>query len=253
VRSAFLWALLIASPAPLQADTPPSFTPVPLKKAEEVPFVKLPAEIKAEVNDIVVLRPETNGTEVQYVVLDKGGLTLFPGEELKNPKNAIIIVKAGGRYRVLAYTAAKDKASQPTIVTIVAGNAPPIPPPVPGPEPAPAPGPDPGPAPNPSPRPAGFAGECYDQLKAFPRDELAVVASAIKKVLSNTAYHADAYPRIKKIMEANELPQSRWSGFVAWYKDKAIAMYEADGSPATVQEQVTALTSWQYAAEALSR
>lgn len=253
MRSMSVWLLCLLGLSPLHAGPPSkpiTFDSVKLTPAaaDESPFVKLPTEIKVDVGEFVAIKPQTNGAEVQYHSIDPG-LSLFPPGMLADLRNTVVIPKVAGRFRLLAYTAAKDKASPPAIVTIVAGNAPPVPPP----GPQPGPGPDPGPAPNPGPRPAGFAGECYDKLKDFPKDELAIVGAAIRKVLSNTAFHVDAYPRIKKIMEANDLPQSRWSPFVAWYKDRSIAMYEADGTMATIQEQVTNLTSWQYAAEALSK
>jgi hypothetical protein len=232
---------------PLYASPPVPFTPVPLKKAAEGPFVKFPAEIKAELNDIVLLKPETNGAEVQYVILDKGGISLFPGEELKNPKNAIVVVRAAGRYRVLAYTAVKDKASQPTIVTIVAGNAPPVIPPEPGPSPGP------GPAPNPGPRPAGFAGECYDKLKELKasRDDLLVVQQALKRNIADTVNHPVIQEKVLGIMRANNLPKEVWGPYTDWMRERMTAIYEGDGTMATTAEVVGAMTAWQTAAEAL--
>lgn len=246
IRSMFLLLACCLVATPLHAE-PPTFTPVPLKKAEEGPYVKLPAEIKADVNEFVVVKPETNGSEVQYVLLDKGGLALFPSEELKNPRNAVVIVKAAGRYRLLAYTAAKDKASPPAIVTIVAGNAPPVPDPVPG------PGPQPPPAPTPGPRPAGFAGECYDKLKELKasKDDLMVVHQALKRNLADAVNHPVIQVKVLEIMRANNLPREVWSPYTDWMRERMIAIYEADGTMATTTEVVGAMTAWLTAVEAL--
>jgi hypothetical protein len=243
-----IYILLFVAAFPLGAADPPAFSPVPLKKADEGPYVKLPAEIKAEINEFVVVKPDTNGTEVQYVLLDKGGLSLFPSEELKNPKNAVVIVKTAGRYRILAYTAAKDKASPPAIVTIVAGNAPPVPP---GPEPGP--GPQPPPAPLPGPRPAGFAGECYDKLKEYKasKDDLLIVQQALKRNLADPVNHPVILAKVLEIMRANGLSKDIWTPYIDWMRERMVAIYEADGTMATTTEVVGAMTAWQTAVEAL--
>jgi hypothetical protein len=245
-----MWTVFCAVVVSLVASPPQPFNPVPLRRAdpaEAAPFVKLPAEIKAEPGEFVAIKPETNGKEVQYHSIDPG-LSLFPSGMLSDLRNTVVVPKQPGRYRLLAYTAAKDKASPPAIVTIVAGNAPPVPVPVP-------PGPDPGPGPAPVPPApvAGFAAECQAkmvELKAT-RDDLLVVHQALKRNLADPVNHPVVMGKVLGIMRANNLPNTVWTPYTEWMAARMTALYEADGTMATTAEVIEAMKAWQQATEAL--
>jgi hypothetical protein len=94
--------------------------------------VELPAEIQGEVGSFIAVRPKTDGKLVRYYSLD-AGLNSFPAELLSDPTATVVTAPKAGRYRLLAYTALGDRPSDPVIVTIVVGAAPPTPPvPTPG-------------------------------------------------------------------------------------------------------------------------
>ena len=90
--------------------------------------VTLPKEVVAD-SPLVIVRAETDCTVLKWVVIDPG-ISLIPPDLLKDSKTAILVTSKPGRFRVLAYGALKDNASEPAICTIVVGNAPP-----PGPDP----------------------------------------------------------------------------------------------------------------------
>ena len=116
--------------------------------------VKLPSEVKATPG-FVFITAETDCTEVKWISPD--GLQIIPSQLLKDSKTAVGIVpllqqgQTGASYRLYAYGAKGDKASEPALCTVIVGSgpAPPIPP---GPGPVPPKPPDP-PTPGPSPIP----------------------------------------------------------------------------------------------------
>jgi hypothetical protein len=114
--------------------------------------VTLPAEVKGEPGTFVTVKAETDCAELKWLSPD--GLALIPPELLKDSRVAVVSTQKAGRYRLYAYGAKGDKASDPAFCTVVVGDAPPVPP---GPTPVP-PGPTPpGPVPPPVPIPAtGF-------------------------------------------------------------------------------------------------
>jgi hypothetical protein len=105
--------------------------------------VKLPVEVKGIRGAFVVVRAETDCASLKWLVLDSG-LSLIPPDLLKDSKVAIIQASEDGRYRLLAYGAKGDSASEPSICTVVIGS------PAPGPDPGPGPGPKPPPSPDPA-------------------------------------------------------------------------------------------------------
>src|SRR5689334_14040074 len=76
--------------------------------------IRLPAEVKGEVNDFITLKAETSGKIVKWIVLDKG-LSMFPSDLLKDSKTAIVIGSKEGKYRIMAYTALDNEPSDPVI------------------------------------------------------------------------------------------------------------------------------------------
>lgn len=97
--------------------------------------VKLPTDVKADVGTFAVVRADTDCNSLRWVVLD-AGLSLIPPELLKDSKSVVVMSGRVGRYRLLAYGALKDVASEPAYCVVIVGNAPPGPdPPIPPPDP----------------------------------------------------------------------------------------------------------------------
>lgn len=115
--------------------------------------VTLPKEVVAD-GPLVIVRADTDCTALEWVVLDPG-ISLIPGDLLKDTKTAVVIT--GGKrgiFRLLAYGAKANIASKPAICYVIVGDVPPTPvPPTPVP-PDPVP---PTPVP-PSPAPIPVAG-----------------------------------------------------------------------------------------------
>lgn len=99
--------------------------------------ITLPPEVKGKPGSFITIPSTTDGSIVQWVVLDSG-LELFPAELLASTRTAVVIAQAEGTYRLLAYTAKNDNPSQPTICRIIVKQSEPEPqpnPPTPEPEP----------------------------------------------------------------------------------------------------------------------
>lgn len=97
--------------------------------------VKLPAEVKGDPVDFVLVKADTDCTSLRWVVID-AGLKLFPPDQLKDTRTAVVVATRAGRYRILAYGAKGDQASEPAVTTVVIGDVPPGPdPPKPPPDP----------------------------------------------------------------------------------------------------------------------
>jgi hypothetical protein len=230
---------LLAFAPPQQASpakTPPKFPTVPLKRAE-APKITLPDEIKAEVAAFVTVAPVTTGKNVVFHAIDPG-LSVFPPALLSNPKVTVVVAQRAGRFRVMAYTAAGDVPSLPAMTTIVVGDAPPEPPP----EPPPGPGPV---------RPAGFAGECFDRMRAFPKTEVKVIEGVIQTNLADPNLKANIVRNVIAGMNTANLPSERWTPFVSWLRGRLVELYEADGTTATPAEVEQGMRDWKNAAEAL--
>lgn len=94
--------------------------------------IELPPLLKGEVGEPIAIKAKTTGKVVKWVVMDEGGLFIFP-VELKDPHTQVVFGRKEGTYRVLAYT---EGPSDPAICRVQIGSAP-------APAPAPAPTPDP--------------------------------------------------------------------------------------------------------------
>lgn len=101
--------------------------------------IKLPDKVAGDIGDFIKVPATTDGTTVKWLALDKG-IAVFPVDLLKDSKTAIVIAKAAGSYRIMAYTAKGDVPSDPSICTVVvSGDVPPAPTPTPNPAPTPPP------------------------------------------------------------------------------------------------------------------
>lgn len=109
--------------------------PKPLPPAPEAPYVKLPAEFKADAGTPFVLTAETNGHTVRWRFIDPGLAPVPLPWSIDDTATAYLSGKTG-RYRVLAWTALDDVPSEAALCTVILG--------APGPGPVP-----PGPAPVP--------------------------------------------------------------------------------------------------------
>jgi hypothetical protein len=226
------------SPAKAVQKKPPAFPTTPLRR--EAPSITMPAEIAAEVGVFVTISPTTTGKHVVFHAIDPG-LSVFPPNLLSNPKVTVVVAQRAGRFRLIAYTAAADVPSLPAMTTIVVGNAPP----------APNPGPDPVPPPVGPVRPAGFAGECFDQMKAFPKSEVQTMQGILAMQLGDPNLRANLIKNVIATMNAKNLPGERWTPFVAWLRGRLSAIYEADGTTATQGEVEQGIGEWMKGAEAL--
>jgi hypothetical protein len=102
------------------------------------PTLEIPAEIKADPGDWVVVSPKTDAKAIAYVGLD--GLKAFPSSELKDARKLVVNPPRAGRYRFVAVGTLGDEQTATPFVVVV-GDAPAPPPVPPGPVP-PAPTPD---------------------------------------------------------------------------------------------------------------
>lgn len=94
--------------------------------------VKLPAQVSGDPGVIVVVKADTDCAGLKWVCLDPG-LSMIPVELLQNSRTAVVMAGKAGSYRLLAYGAKGDAASEPAVCVVVLG--PPAPPPVPTPTP----------------------------------------------------------------------------------------------------------------------
>lgn len=123
MRLALSAIVLVALAAPTSSQTPPKAI------ARDVPTLKLPAEVKGVIGDFVRVPAETTG-QVQWYSPDPG-LAVFPSDLLKDSRTAVVIARANGRYRLVAWTAAGDVPSPPVVCVVVIGDVPPDPGPTP--------------------------------------------------------------------------------------------------------------------------
>lgn len=162
--------------------------------------VTLPQEVKAQPG-LVTIRAETDCADLKWLSVD--GLQLIPAELLKDSRVAIGIVpnlrpdQTGASYRVYAYGAKGDKASDPALCTVVVGTPGPGPTP-PGPTPPVPPGPTP---PNP-PTPVPVTGfrvlfvyEATDGQPSLTKEQLNTIYSTqIREYLNRKCAKDDGRP-----------------------------------------------------------
>jgi hypothetical protein len=158
--AALILSLLLLSAAPPSESAPaPAAAAATPQVSADAPTLDLPETVDGPVGGFITVAAETNGTVVRWHAIDPG-LNLFPVELLRDSRAAVVTSSRAGRYRLLAYTALGDVPSDPETVTVIVGDAPPVPP---GPQP---PGPTPpGPVP-PEPQP---------DAAPFPADGLHVL------------------------------------------------------------------------------
>jgi len=82
------------------------------------PPLSVPCEARGEPGDFLVVKADTTGKTVLWKALD-GGLAMVPADKLKDTKEAIVLAKAPGTYRLLAVTCSGDEMAEPVIVTVI--------------------------------------------------------------------------------------------------------------------------------------
>lgn len=122
-------ALLSLSAVPLPFLSPTLAPQAQAQKKADAPYVKLPAKLTAKPNRYFHLTAETNCPSVRWIIPD-GLEPLDPAIPLKNP-NTQVLIGDTGTYKVQAYGALGDQASDIAICTVTIGQPPPPPPPPP--------------------------------------------------------------------------------------------------------------------------
>jgi hypothetical protein len=89
------------------------------------PVVRLPSEVKGDVGSFIAVSAECDAPSVAFYAID-AGINLFPPRLLADPKTTVVTSAKAGRYRILAYSGNGDGPSEPVVVTVVVGNAPPV-------------------------------------------------------------------------------------------------------------------------------
>lgn len=117
---AMLLFVLIGSWADAQ-DGPPAPTPL-----------KLPPEVRGAPQTVIRIRADTNVQKVRWRSLDHG-LTLLDRDDLRDQREMRAFACAAGRYRVVAWCAAGDDATE-LVETVVVVEGTPPPPAPPGPD-----------------------------------------------------------------------------------------------------------------------
>jgi len=83
--------------------------------------LKLPEKVEAQPAAFVKIAAETKGETVKFVSLDKN-LELLPADLLADKKMCIAVAKAKGRYKIMAYTYADGKLSDPAFTEVNVGE-----------------------------------------------------------------------------------------------------------------------------------
>lgn len=104
--------------------------PTPQPKPPVAADISLPAEAKAEPGEMIELSADTAGALVRW---DTPGLQR---REL-DPHTVLLVAKAKGRYRVLAWTAVRGVPTLAAECQVIVGDSPPVPPGPTPPEPVP--------------------------------------------------------------------------------------------------------------------
>jgi hypothetical protein len=104
-RYGWFFLLLFACPVGAALADPPKLT--------------IPAEIKADPGEWVLVVPDTTAKAVTYVSLD--GLAPFPTSELKDPRKLIVTTGKAGRYRFTAVGSLNDEHASASFTIVVGG------------------------------------------------------------------------------------------------------------------------------------
>lgn len=167
--------------------------------AWSIVVLSLPETVSGDVDAFIQIPATTTGAVVKWYPLDKGG-NLFPMDLLKDTKTAVMVCRAAGSYRILAYTADPlGNLSDPVICTVVVGGVPPVPPTPPTP---PAP-------PTPAdvlfkPLMDAYAAEA-DVSKEVLRSALADIYDGGAKLAATAATWGDLFDGMKKAADATDV------------------------------------------------
>lgn len=102
------------------------------------PSLTLPAEVTGEPGAFIVVRADSDSPWVNFRA--DSGLAVFPANLLSDRRATVVTARAPGRFQLHAYTGNVDGGVD-AVVTIVVGDAPPVPVPVPPGPPTPVPTP----------------------------------------------------------------------------------------------------------------
>jgi hypothetical protein len=185
------------------------------------PVVRLPSEVKGDVGSFIAVSAECDAPSVAFYAID-AGINLFPPRLLADPKTTVVTSAKAGRYRILAYSGNGDGPSEPVVVTVVVGGAPPIPP---GPNP---PEPDPQPTP---PNLTGFAKLAFDKSRVYTAAERGKVADNFEGTAARIAAGelrtvADANAALKD-ENARDVNRTTWLPFFQAWAAEADAQNKA--------------------------
>jgi hypothetical protein len=89
------------------------------------PVVRLPSEVNGEPAAFIVVRAECDAPSVKFYAIDPG-LNVFPSGLLSDPLATVVTSARPGQFRLLAYSGNGDGPSEPVVVTVVVGGAPPV-------------------------------------------------------------------------------------------------------------------------------
>ncbi len=142
-------------PGPMPQPVPPQPQPAPPDPHPAILPVLAVANYVGDVGQHILVRADTNCSNVKFFVIDQKGLSLIPPDGITTapvPDAIVVQASAPGQYRMLAYASLNDITTNPVLFTITVTGLAPQPPPAPQPQPQPQPQPlPPAPAPQPAP------------------------------------------------------------------------------------------------------
>lgn len=83
--------------------------------------IQVKSEYSMPVGTMLVITPETKGTDVKWVPL-QDGLQILDSNLLKDKRQLVVTSNKVGTYRMLTYTSIDNKPSEPVFVTIKVGS-----------------------------------------------------------------------------------------------------------------------------------
>lgn len=96
--------------------------------------ITLPTEVKTKRGKFVVIKAETEGKIVKWIVPDT--LEVMPKNLVNDPKTLVLIAQDDGEYKIVGYSAVGDVPTDPAVTKLIVGDGKPVPP---GPGPTPTP------------------------------------------------------------------------------------------------------------------
>lgn len=168
----------------------------------------LPQIIEGEVDDWIVIRPDTNYPVVKYISLDRG-LKVFPSGMLSSHVDTVVEAKAAGDYRMAAIAAEGDEPTDPLMFIVRVGHAP-QPPPGPGPQP---PGPNPpGPTPPPVVKAAKLIVVTIDDAKKRTPELTKTLMDPYWQMIRSKGHRVDQYNATNANVMETYAPQIKANG-----------------------------------------